>query len=377
VNIDADGEDEFFDPSCAFLSLKMLQEFHAILIHQQESVKVAMQQLDQTSEKILFVTDGDDRLIGSLTDGDIRRWILAGGGLDEAVEQVCFKGTLYAGQNYDVEELKSEMVAKKIVYVPVLDQDRRIVEFLIWDQLFDTKVTKKVKYPLSLPVVIMAGGQGTRLNPFTTILPKPLIPIGDKSILEWIIDKFLPYEVEHFYITVNHKAKIIKSYFEELAPPYGITYIYEEKPLGTAGSLKALEGNITGSFLMTNCDILIDLDYNDFVSYHEKNNHEISLVASVKSYHIPYGICELNNDGTLKQINEKPEYHYLVNTGMYVMKADTLRYIPQNEFFHITELIEKVIAVGGKVGVYPISETAWVDVGEWAEYRKASERLTL
>lgn len=355
----------------------MLKEFASILIGKNTSLKNAMQRLDETAEKILFVVKENNELIGSLTDGDIRRWILKEGSLTSKVNDVCFKGTFSVKKNYDLEQAKEEILKRKIVYVPVLDENNVIIEFLIWDKLFNGQIKRKPKESLNIPVVIMAGGKGTRLDPFTRILPKPLIPIGDKTILEIIIDKFLEYNVEHFYLSVNHKAKIIKSYLEELNPEYLLEYLYEDKPLGTVGALKQLEGKIKGSIILTNCDIIIDADYNDLYNYHLKNNNDITLVASVKRYNIPYGICEIENGGILVEIKEKPEYDFLVNTGMYVLNTSVLQYIPRNEFFHITHLIDKVKKLGLKVGVYPISENSWVDTGEWIEYKKAVEKMKL
>lgn len=351
-------------------------EFESIIIGPDASVKEALKQLDKSAEKILFVVDDDDRLVGSLTDGDIRRWILADGSLEEKVSVVCFKGTYFVRRAHDIEKVKEEMLKRKIVYVPVVDVEKRIVEFLIWDKLFGGKLKRKTKEKLNIPVVIMAGGKGTRLDPFTRILPKPLIPIGDKSIMELIIDKFLEYEVKHFYLSVNHKSKIIKSYFEELKPPYGITYLYEEQPLGTAGALKQLENQVQGNILLTNCDIIIDADYSDVLIHHTAVENEITAVASVKNFRIPYGICEIKNGGTLITIREKPEYSHLVNTGMYIINTSILKHMPENTPFHATDLIDKAISLGKKVGVYPISENSWIDIGEWVEYRKALEKLT-
>jgi NDP-sugar pyrophosphorylase family protein len=154
-------------------------------------------------------------------------------------------------------------------------------------------------------------------------------------------------------------------------------YLYEDKPLGTVGALKQLENKVNGNLILTNCDIIINADYSDLLKYHDSVNNDITLVVSMKHYNIPYGICEIENGGTLLEIKEKPEYDLLVNTGMYVLKSDTLKYIPQNEYFHITHLIEKIKKAGMKVGVYPISENSWFDTGEWVEYKKTLEQFKL
>lgn len=355
----------------------MIKEFSSILLNENATVKDALKQLDKNEEKILFIVEDENKLVGSLTDGDIRRWILKEGSINEKVSKICFKNTFSVAIDNDLEAVKEQILKLKITYVPVLDDDKRIVEFLVWDKLFDGKIKRKTKASLEIPVVIMAGGKGTRLDPFTKILPKPLIPIGDKTILEIIIDKFLNYHVNHFYISVNHKAKIIKSYFDELNPDYDLTYLYEDKPLGTVGALKQLQGQAEGDIILTNCDIIIDADYVDIFKNHIESNNDITVVASLKHYNIPYGICEIENGGTLTCIKEKPEYDFLVNTGMYIINSGLLKFIPENEFFHITHLIEAVQKLGKRIGVYPISENSWIDTGEWAEYKNAIEKFKL
>ena len=355
----------------------MIKPFTDILIIKSANVKEAMKQLDKSAEKILFVVEDNNKLVGSLTDGDIRRWILKDGDLAAEVSKVCFEGTYFVYSDYDLNSVKKEILERKIVYVPVVNKEKEIVEFIVWDNLFDGKIIRKPKEKLDAEVVIMAGGKGTRLDPFTKILPKPLIPIGDKSILEIIIEKFTDYQVNEFYVSVNHKAKIIKSYFEEIQPDYKLNYLYEEKPLGTIGSLKQLEGILSKEIILTNCDIIIEADYSDLLKHHKERNNDITIVASLKHYNIPYGICEIENGGTLVNIKEKPEYDFLVNTGMYIINPKVLKYIPQDCFFNATDLVEQVIKENKKVGIYPISENSWIDTGEWVEYKKAVERLKL
>ena len=217
----------------------------------------------------------------------------------------------------------------------------------------------------------MAGGRGTRLEPFTKVLPKPLIPIHEKPIVEHIIDRFLKIGSKHFYLSVNYKSKILKAYFEELKPKYKISFVEEKFPLGTAGSLNLLENKIRGPFFVTNCDIIIKADLDSLFKFHQKNKYDITLVASNKEYIIPYGTCKLNEEGHLSYIMEKPQYDLLINTGLYILNHNVIKMVPENEFFNITDLIDKMIKSGGKVGVYPVDETSWIDVGQWAEYKNA------
>ncbi len=339
------------------------------------TVVEAMRQLEDTAQKILFVIDGDGQLVGSLTDGDIRRWILAEGDLRGVVEKVCNSAPFQIDEAYELADVKRAMVKNNITCVPVANGVRQVVDLLFWEDLFGEGDAGKAAKHIDLPVVIMAGGRGTRLDPFTKVLPKPLIPLGDKTVIEHIIDSFFDYGVSTFYLSVNEKSKIIKSYFEELDPPYSVSYIEEDEPLGTAGSLRHLYGKLHGSIVVTNCDIIITTDYSELVAFHDGGANDITVVGSLKNYHIPYGICEIVNGGTLAGIREKPEYNFLVNTGMYVLRTEALGLIPEGQFFHMTQLIDKVRESGGKVAVFPVSDKAWIDTGEWAEYRKALRQL--
>lgn len=351
---------------------KLLQ----FLVKKEESVLVSMKKLDTNAHKILFVVDKSNILVGSLTDGDIRRWILSGNELSDNVTKVCHKTPSFVSEGYSNQAVKDLMLQKNINCVPVLSSNKTIKDVLFWTDVFQDIKKEAPKKQMSYPVVIMAGGFGTRLAPFTTILPKPLIPVGNKSIVEHIIDRFLPYGIDNFYMTVNHKSKIIKSYFDDVKKEYSIKLVKEDKPLGTAGSLKLLKDDIEDTFIVTNCDIVIHADYSEIVDFHKDSGYDITLVSSMMHYKIPYGICEIDPGGSLIEIKEKPEYNFLISTGMYILNKKILDYIPDNEFFHITHLMEKVKDNGGSVGVFPISENSWDDTGQWDEYKKTVKRLT-
>jgi NDP-sugar pyrophosphorylase family protein len=249
------------------------------------------------------------------------------------------------------------------------------VQLVFWKELFKGEAAIKPRRRLDLPVVIMAGGQGTRLAPFTSVLPKPLIPVGDRTVIEVIIDQFLPYGLDRFHLSVNYKSKILKSFFEELAPSYSVAYLEEKEPRGTAGGLRLLYSSVPENLIVTNCDIVILADYAELVSFHVENKYDLTLVASLKDYKIPYGVCELDKNGCLARIKEKPQYSFLVNTGMYVVRRDWLGLIPEQTRCDMTDFIERIKESGGRIGVFPIGENAWVDTGEWTEYRKALDSL--
>jgi dTDP-glucose pyrophosphorylase len=341
------------------------------------SLRDAIRKLDDSHRKILFIVEDDGRLFGALTDGDVRRWILASKDLDEQVSDVCNSDPVWIGTGYNLEDIKRLMLEHRIQAVPILDTNRQIIEVLFWDDVFDSESRFETHEQMDVPVVVMAGGAGTRLDPFTRILPKPLIPIGDRSIMEVIIDKFREYGISRFYISVFNKAKLIKAYMEEVDPPYAIEYLEETKPLGTVGVLSRLKGQIDDSLILTNCDTVINCNYKDLWDFHLKNKYDITLVGSMINYRVPYGICEIANGGKLINLKEKPEYSYLVSTGMYVLKRTAIARIPHDEFFNMTDLISSVRSNGGNVGVYPISEKSWMDTGEWHEYKKTVEQLSI
>ena len=221
----------------------------------------------------------------------------------------------------------------------------------------------------------MAGGKGDRLAPFTKVLPKPLIPINEKPVIEHIIEKFTLFGAKNFYLTVNYKSRILKSFFLELKPNYSVKFFDEIKPLGTVGGLKSHQKKFKNSFFVTNCDIIVDADYKDILNFHKINDYDITLVASATKYFIPYGICELDNTGHLMGIKEKPSYNFLANTGLYVLNPRVLKLIPKNKFFQMTELIKKAKKKKLRIGVYPINSQKWVDVGHWTEYKKTLEKM--
>ena len=347
------------------------------VINAQVEVRQAMKKLDESHRKILFVVKDDFLLLGALSDGNIRRWIIGGNSLDEPVEIVCNQKPITFKGDYNLNDIKNTMLEHRIQAIPIVDQNDRIINLLFWDNVFDSEFHFEIKGNLDIPVVIMAGGAGTRLDPFTKILPKPLIPIGERSITEVIIDNFRKYDIDEYYISVHHKAKMIKASFDELNHPYTINYLEEPKPLGTAGALSQLQGTIKDSLFLTNCDTIINCDYKDLVEFHEKNNYDITIVGSMINHRVPYGICEIENDGKLVSLTEKPEYSYLVSTGMYVLRGAVLDHIPHNKYFNMTDLIDKVRKNNGTIGVYPISEKSWLDTGEWKEYKKTVEQLSL
>lgn len=340
-----------------------------ISIEKSTSIIAALKQMDQKKHKLLLVLD-DGLFYSLLSIGDIQRAIIANIPLEEPVSKILRPEVRVAKDTDDKERIKAHMRERRNDFMPIVDDNRHVVDVIFWDDLFETK-QKKENPELNLPVVIMAGGKGSRLRPLTNVLPKPLIPIGDQTMLEDIMDRFVESGCHDFYLSVNYKADVIIRYLDNLKnPDYNISYFQEEKPLGTAGSLHLLKDKINSTFFVSNCDIIIDEDYTEILNYHRQTGNEITVVAALKNYPIPYGTLETGSSGRLQSIQEKPDITFKINTGMYILEPHLINEISQNVFFHITYLIEKLIREDRKVGVFPINEGSWTDIGNWDEYMK-------
>lgn len=342
------------------------------------NIRRTIKQMDNGGIGFIVIVDYNENVKGVVADGDFRRAILNGIDLERNVLLITNKKYKYIEKGYSSNEANLYFKGSAAVeYLPVLEKGK-LIDIISKDDLpikDEDEIIKRKK--LDLPVVIMAGGKGTRLDPFTRILPKALIPIGEKPIIEVIMDEYAKYGIKDFYISVNHKGKMIKAYFEDHSSNYNFNYLNEDKSLGTAGALKFLEGKLNGSFFVSNCDIIIKGDYSKILKFHKDNNYDLTLVGSVQHYTIPYGVCLLENSGLLKSIQEKPVYDYLVNTGMYILNSHILSYIPENTYFDMTNLIDKIQNNNHNVGVFPVSEKSWIDVGQWEEYKKTLEKINL
>ena len=342
------------------------------IIDPKSTLKQALQQMSQAGKKCLIVVQ-NDKFLGTLSDGDIRKALLANTDMGSNIEKAFNKKAYYVYKNnFDKDQIKKVFLKEKYDLIPILNEDNSVSQIIGWDEVFAKKQKNK---ELDIPVVIMAGGKGTRLKPFTNVLPKTLIPINGRTVIELITESFTNSGVKEFFISINFKGKILKAFFEELEPSFSVNFLEEKKPLGTGGALHKLSNKIKSTFFVTNCDVIFDIDHSDLLKFHREHKCDLTLVASAKEIEIPYGACEINEDGYLKKISEKPKLDYLVNTGLYVLEPSSLDYIPKNRFFHITDLIEEMGKDKKKIGVFPIDDNAWVDIGQWEEYRNAVKGL--
>lgn len=338
------------------------------IIDAKQSIIQTMKLMDEKLTKSLLVFSGE-KFLGIITNGDLQRAIIANFSFDTPVKDIIDnKSKKYALVEDDRDSIKEWMRQKRAEFMPVLDESGNLLDVIFWDEVLNDVSNEDNRPKIDIPVVIMAGGKGTRLKPITNVLPKPLVPIGDKTILEVIMDQFEGIGCQKFYMSVNYKADMIKYYLGQLSHHYDVDFFQEEKPMGTIGSVSLLKGKISTPFFVSNCDSINEQDYRDVWDYHLSNNNDMTMVTMVKSFRIPYGVIETGANGLMVALKEKPEQTYQVNTGVYILNPDLIDEIPERAFFHITQLMEKVQSRGGRVGCFPVSEQSWKDMGEWPEY---------
>ena len=330
------------------------------------TVRDAMRTLDNVAPQIVFLVE-NDKLVASLTDGDIRRFLLNGGKITDCVDNAGNKNPLAAHDEYEAMQLYH---MKNYVAIPIVNP-----EGLIIDIYFGNDGEKRRLADLNVPVVINAGGKGTRLEPFTKILPKPLIPVGDIPITEHIINQFDKYGCSEYHIIVNYKKELIKAYFRDMDKEYNITWYDEEIPLGTGGGLCYLKGKIDKTFFFTNCDNLLLSNYESMLRFHRENKNVITMICAYKNFTIPYGVVEMGINGSIETMQEKPELSFLTNTGIYIVEPEVLDDIEYEKSIGFPDIIEIQRKKGKKVSVYPVSENDWLDMGQLSELERMRIRL--
>lgn len=351
----------------------------ALKIKSIESVKEALKKLDKSAEKVLLVIDDSNRLIGALTDGDIRRFLLEGNDLENDISAVYNKKPIFLRENgFTLGMIRELFIKNKVDLLPIVNEKNLLVDYVTWDKAFSQKELNDRKYGrIDVPVVIMAGGKGTRYEPLSRIIPKPLVPLGDKTLIETIIDEFRKFGVKKFYFTLNYKGDMIKAYFSCIERDYEIEYFEEQNFLGTAGSLKLLVEDIDEMFIVTNCDVLVRADYEDVLKFHKRSNSMLTVLSSIQHYRIPYGVISFAEQGVVTEIIEKPEHTFIVNTGVYIVNKAVLEFIPDKQMFDMPDLINSLIKNKKPVHTYPVNENDYVDIGQLEEYKHAIKKLRL
>jgi len=345
-------------------------------IRETESIKDALKKLDRTAEKVLLVVDSSGRLLGAISDGDVRRYILSGRSLEGDIAGIYNKKPLYLRKDdFTLEQARKTLLKNKVELVPIVDGKDKVVDFITWSQAFSENGIKKIAVKprkLDVPVVIMAGGRGTRLEPFSKILPKPLVPVGDKPIIELIIDNFRGCGIREYFIVLNYKGDMVRSYLDNVEDKdYATKYIIEEEYLGTVGGLKLIGKDLGDTFIVSNCDVMVRADMAEVVKFHKEKKAVLTALSSIQHHVVPYGVVSFREGGEVINIHEKPEYTFTINTGVYVLDRSALSRIPDRTNFDMTDLIAKLIHEKDKVVTYPVNENDYIDIGRWEEYKKA------
>ena len=338
---------------------------HRSFIQQNQSIREALEQLNLVPEGlVLFVLDGHKRLVGTLTDGDVRRGLLAGKGIEEPISEIMHRNFRYLRQNsFSLQEVEN-LRRQRIHLVPLLDDEGQLVQLLN---------LRELKSVLPLVAVIIAGGRGERLKPHTNTTPKPLLKVGDKPILEHTLDRLAAFGVQEVHIAIKYLGQQIKEYFGNgLSKGLHIRYLEEEEPLGTIGALSLLEEVPYPHVLLMNSDLLTNIDFQEFYKFHEAEGAGVTVASVPYAVTVPYAVLETEGPHKVKALQEKPTYTYYANAGIYLIRRELLQQLEKGTFFNAPDFIEILLQQGHKVAAFPI-HGYWLDIGKPQDYAKAQE----
>ena len=340
-----------------------------IILKEDTTIRDAATRLEKVRCKICYL-ERDGKLIGAVSDGDIRRAVMKGVDVSSPVSLIANYEPRFF-YTYEFNKVAEAFDNSEIFSFPITNYNMEIMSV----HFRNGKVVKREKN-VKASVVMVAGGKGTRLYPYTKILPKALIPVGENPIAETIFDRFYEFGCTDFYMIVNHKKEMIRAYFDGKNYPYNISCVEEEKPLGTGGGLKLVKDKIDSDFFFINCDVIIDADYSEIISFHKKNANFITIVGAKYTNTIPYGVIHMN-EGEFISMEEKPTVECTMNTGMYVVSEDIFEEIECNENITFPEIIQRCQTKGKKIGVYEIEESAYMDMGQLEELEKMKQKLNV
>lgn len=335
------------------------------LISKDKTLMEALSQINSLSPDplVLFVIDDEQRMVGTLTDGDSRRALIAGALVSDKVENIMHRSFKFIHSSFadDVREIRHQRMMH-VKLVPILDDYRHIVDIIDLE---------KFKTRLPVDAVLMAGGKGERLRPLTEKTPKPLLPVGDKAIIDHNVDRLISYGIRHINVTVNYLKEQIEEHYKKPHNGILVKTVSEPKFLGTIGSIKYVPKFFSDTILLMNSDLFTNIDYEDFYLHFQQHEAEMSVAAVPYNVSIPYGILDLDGRN-IHGLLEKPKYTYYANAGIYIIKKRALEEIPKETFYNATDLVEKLILEGKKVIRYPLNGT-WIDIGNPQEYQKAND----
>lgn len=341
-----------------------MADFKKILISPLTPIQQTMKIIEAASMQIALVVDENGRLLGTVTDGDIRRGILKDISLDQPVQEIMKAAPTTAKRTDDKKHILNIMKSKKIHQVPIVDENGCVIDLEILGELIKPQ-------PKENGVVLMAGGLGTRLRPLTYECPKPMLKVGNKPILETILENLIDHGFRKFYFSVNYMSKVIEDYFGD-GSKWGVTiqYIHEDKRLGTAGSLSLLPQKPEQPILVMNSDIITKINFQELLDFHEEHKAQATLCVREYEFQVPYGVVYADEQRLVK-IEEKPSYHFFVSAGIYVIEPDALDLIPKNSYFDMPSLFEKLLEHKQNANIFPIREY-WIDIGRMDDFKRAN-----
>lgn len=334
-------------------------------LHINSTIKQALEIIDKAAMQIALIVDENDKLLGTLTDGDIRRGLLKGLDLNSQIGSIIFKTPTIAKISDTKEEILKIALAKKLHQIPIVDENGKIIGIQEIEELIKPKEkTNKV--------ILMVGGLGTRLRPLTDNIPKPMLQVGNKPILQTIVEKFAEYGYINIVLCVNYKSKVIQDYFGN-GSEFGVNieYVFEEQRMGTAGALSLLNEKQTEPFFVMNGDLLTNVNFEHLHDFHISNNSIGTMCVREYDFQVPYGVVNVKESKILS-IEEKPTHKFFVSAGIYMLSPDVLEHIPRNEFYDMPTLFEKLINEEKNIISFPLREY-WLDIGRIEEYKKAND----
>jgi len=348
--------------------------YNKIVVPKDINFHEALTRISEAGVKTLIILNKNKTIFGVITEGTIRKQILKQKLLSTQISSFINKKFMYLIQDSFDEKKVTELFYKyKYEILPIVNKKGQFIDYLEWSDFIGKKIVNTESR--NIPIVFMSGGKGLRMKPFSVTIPKPLIPFKDSTIIETLIDHFNQNQFFHFYFVLNYKSNILKSYLNSIKKKNTFRYVIEKNELGTAGGLYYLKNENFEYFIISNCDTHLKIDINELLLYHKSKKNTLTIVAATKEFQLPYGVLNVNKNGTFKSITEKPKTEILTNTGLYIISKKFLSILKTPKKLDMNELIIIAKKKKMKVGLFPVSDNVWFDFGQWTEYERTYKKL--
>ena len=349
-------------------------KIESYLVKETLSISDTIQRMYENKLPLIICINEKKIMTGIFTEGDFRKAIYKGQNLKQKISKIMNKKFKFLKEKYNLNDLGKAFKNSNTMFIPVL-KNGKVSTIISRDNIFLPKKMKQQK-KMNYPAIIIAGGKGTRLKPFTRVLPKPLIPVKDKTVIDLLIKNFIKFGSKQIDITLGDKGKMIEAYLSNNLLPVKIKFHYESKPLGSSGSLSHFKNKFKKPFFVTNCDVVLNANYAQMMQFHIKNKNDLTIVGTLENLKVPYGVCKIDSKGELINFVEKPVYNNLASTGFYIFSPNILKLIKKNQYLDMNHLIEKTLKRKLKISVYPIAKNNWFDLGQWENYNQNSLKIS-